>query len=195
MKYFFYLFLLIAFFNRGFSQDKNKLPYYELSNSLKTFSSGNIVSRMIDGLGFRYYWATEGLTEKDLNFRPTKQSRSSLETIDHIYDLSNMILNCALKVKNTKSNAKSLSFKEKRKITLEILKKASDIFKSTNDISQNKIIFESKGKKQTFAFWNLLNGPLADAIWHTGQITSFRRSSGNPFPKGVNVFTGKVKRK
>jgi len=42
-----------------------------------------------------------------------------------------------------------------------------------------------------FPFWNVINGPISDAIWHTGQVVSFRRTSGNPFPKGVNVLTGK----
>ncbi len=42
-----------------------------------------------------------------------------------------------------------------------------------------------------YPFWNNINGPIADAIWHVGQVVSFRRSSGNPFPKGVSVLTGK----
>jgi len=36
----------------------------------------------------------------------------------------------------------------------------------------------------------LLNGPIADALTHVGQVISFRRTSGNPIPKGVNVFMG-----
>ena len=53
-----------------------------------------------------------------------------------------------------------------------------------------KIIFGDKA----YPFWNAINGPIADALWHCGQIVSFRRSSGNPFPKGVSVFTGKVRK-
>ena len=37
--------------------------------------------------------------------------------------------------------------------------------------------------------WNFINGPLADALTHVGQINSFRRMAGNPVPK-VNVFKG-----
>lgn len=39
----------------------------------------------------------------------------------------------------------------------------------------------------------MLNGPIADALWHVGQVVSFRRSSGNPFNSKVSVFSGKVR--
>jgi hypothetical protein len=32
-------------------------------------------------------------------------------------------------------------------------------------------------------FWHLINGPMADALTHTGQISSFRRLAGNPAPR------------
>ena len=44
----------------------------------------------------------------------------------------------------------------------------------------------------TFPFWNHLNGPIADALWHSGQIVSNRRASGNPLNSKVNVFIGKT---
>lgn len=49
------------------------------------------------------------------------------------------------------------------------------------------------GKRSEFPFWNMLNGPIADALWHVGQVVSFRRSSGNPFNSKVSVFSGKVR--
>jgi len=39
---------------------------------------------------------------------------------------------------------------------------------------------------------DIINGPLADALTHVGQINSFRRINGNPCKK-VNVFNGKLK--
>ena len=53
-----------------------------------------------------------------------------------------------------------------------------------------KVVFDRQGKISSFPVWNLMNGPLQDAIYHTGQIVSFRRTTGNPIPKGVNVFLG-----
>lgn len=43
-----------------------------------------------------------------------------------------------------------------------------------------------------FPFWNVVNGPISDALYHTRQIVSFRRSAGNPMQAGVNPFLGKA---
>ena len=45
-----------------------------------------------------------------------------------------------------------------------------------------------KNTSRKLPFWYWINGPLADALTHVGQITSWRRISGNPQLKGVNVF-------
>jgi len=164
---------------------QDKLPYYQIPKEPKEYSAGTAASRMVDGLGFRYYWATEGLTQKDLAFQPNAEARTTLETIDHILGLSQVIVNATLQKENGAKQPK-MTFAEKRKKTLENLQHASKILRESKDVSQYKMIF---GKTE-FPFWNVINGPIADAIWHTGQIVSFRRSSGNPFPKGVNVLRG-----
>lgn len=173
-------------FNQVNAQD---LTYYEIPESTENYSAGAVASRMIDGLGFRFYWASEGLTEKDLQFKPTPESRTSGEKIDHILGLSQVILNAAEKKPNG-AKQPEMSFAEKRVKILNNLKKASDILKTQTDLTEFKIIFGDK----EYPFWNAINGPIADALWHCGQIVSFRRSSGNPFPKGVSVFTGKVRK-
>ena len=187
MKTFFFSILFLGIMTTINSQ--TKLPYYEIPEAPKEFTPGTVASRMLDGLGFRYYWATEGLTEKDLGFQPNKEARTTAETIDHILGLSQVILNATLKVANGTPQPK-MTFAEKRKKTLENLQQASNILRESINISEYKMIF---GEKE-FPFWNAINGPIADALWHTGQVVSFRRSSGNPFPKGVSVLTGKVKR-
>lgn len=164
---------------------QDKLPYYEIPEAPKEFTAGTTVSRMIDGLGFRYYWATEGLTEKDLLYQPSPSARTTGLTIDHILGLSEVILNATLQQPN-KSEQLKTTFVEKRKRTLENLKRASEILRESKDVSKYKMIF---GKTE-FPFWNAINGPIADAIWHVGQVVSFRRSSGNPLPKGVSVLRG-----
>jgi hypothetical protein len=65
--------------------------------------------------------------------------------------------------------------------------------KSEEEVHQMNVVFEREGKVSRFPVWNLLNGPLSDAIYHTGQLVSFRRTTGNPIQKGVNVFLGKTK--
>ncbi len=169
-------------------KEKNDLPYYEIEEAPKEYTAGAVAGRMVDGLGFRYYWATESLRDEDLAYKPSKEGRTTGETIDHILGLSHMILNATLNVPNGKTQTK-LTFTEKRKRTLKNFKKASDILKESKDLSKLKIIF---GERK-IDFWNAINGPIADATWHVGQIVSFRRSSGNPLPSGVSFLTGKKK--
>ena len=37
---------------------QEQLPFYEIGEYPTEFSSTNVVSRMIEGLGYRFYWAT-----------------------------------------------------------------------------------------------------------------------------------------
>jgi len=168
---------------------EERLPYYEIPEYSETFTAGTVASRMVDGLGFRFYWASEGLSEKDLEYQPNDDVRSTAETIDHILNLSYVIVNSTLKKANGEVDKSDMTFNQKREQTLLNLKTAADILRQSDDISQFKIIF---GERE-IPFWNQINGPIADAIWHCGQIASFRRSSGNPISSKVNHFSGTVK--
>lgn len=167
---------------------KTELPYYEIPEYSEKYTAGTVAARMVDALGFRFYWASEGLTEKDLAYKANEDGRTSKETITHIYDLSKIILNATLQQPNTKSE-ETLSFNDMRKAILNNLKTAADILRSSNDISEYKIIFGA----QEFPFWNQINGPIADAIWHCGQLVVYRRTTGNPINSKVNHFTGKIR--
>ena len=169
------------------------LPFSFIPTAPDEITTANTLTRMIQGLGFRYYWATEGLTLKDLKYRPTEEAQSTLETLQHIYGL-------AMVIKNTTENSVNPrpmqeipnGYKALRKATLSLLSIASEklILATEEEVSQMKVVFDRQGKISSFPVWNLMNGPLQDAIYHTGQIVSFRRTTGNPIPKGVNVFLG-----
>ncbi|VAV85154.1 hypothetical protein MNBD_BACTEROID02-1471 [hydrothermal vent metagenome] len=174
------------------AQDKS-LPYYELPEYSKTYTAGTVAARMVDGLGFRYYWATEGLRAEDLAYKPSEDGRTTGETIDHIYGLCRVIVNSTLKLPNDGSQGEELTFAEKRKKTLEYIKIAADILRQSDDISQFKIIFKRGENTSEFPFWNQLNGPIEDAVWHCGQVVLLRRASGNPYNSKASVFSGKVR--
>ncbi len=175
------------------AQTKNQLPFYEIPAAPENYSSGNVVTRMIDGLGYRYYWASDSLKESDLAFQPSESGKSCLETIQHIYDLSVTIKNVANSAANVRKNSKNeMSYEEMRKKTLENLFEARSSFlnKTDAEIEPLKVIFQNGENKSEFPFWNFINGPLSDAIYHTGQIVVFRRASGHPISSNVRVFTG-----
>ncbi|WP_317192059.1 hypothetical protein [Snuella sedimenti] len=191
MKQLVFFVLSILFFNQLIAQDMSKevLPYYEIPEYPETYTAGTVAARVVDGLGYRYYWATEGLRDEDLAYKPSDSGRTTAETIDHIYDLSNVILNAALQKVNVKNDDAKMTFEQKRKKTLENFKEAADIFRTSQDIS----VYTIKFGKREFPFWNGINGPIEDAVWHCGQVVLLRRASGNPFNSKANVFTGKLR--
>ena len=185
--------IIILFLTMNAMNSQEKLPFYEITEIPNEINSTNLMVRMIEGLGFRYHWATENITEKDLKYRPSKDAMSNYETIEHIYDLSNTIYNSSKSLPNIRSKKKtSMDFISLRKETLNNLKLTREVFTSFNDedLKNVKIIFQGNSGNYEFPIWNLINGPISDAIYHTGQLVSFRRTSGNPIPKGVNVFLG-----
>ena len=188
MKSLFILLLVFAITSSTMAQ-KN-VTYYNIPEPPKEYTAATVASRMVDGLGFRYYWATYGLTEKDLSYKPSSEARTSLETLKHIYDLTTVLLNSVVKKPNTGQKVPDMTFAEMRNTTLSNIEKASKILKGAKDISEYKIIFKRGENSTEYPFWNQINGPISDALWHVGQVVTFRRSSGNPLPKGVSVLTG-----
>lgn len=172
------------------------LPYREIPENPDSFSAENVVARLIDGVGFRFYWATEGLRPEDLAFRPTPEARTSEETIDHILGLSEIVLNAVNQQPNMQSGEETspLTFEVKRRKTLENLAEASHLLQyGGKKLEDSPIIFQRKESTTELPFWNMLNGPIEDAVWHIGQVVSFRRSSGNPFNSKVSLMSGKVR--
>lgn len=170
------------------------IPYHDLAAETNGYSSGAIASRMLDGLGFRFYWATDNLRQEDLDYRPGEDARTSFETITHVYEMSGIILNVAKKQPTVfPQSLEGKTFADIRSKTLQNIKVASDIIKTwkDSDFEQHPMVFKSKNGETNFPFWNLINGPISDCLWHVGQIVSFRRSSGNPFNEKVSVLSGK----
>ncbi|OEK01491.1 hypothetical protein BFP97_08140 [Roseivirga sp. 4D4] len=179
----------MVLFNLGQSQDS---PFKNISKTESEFNSGNIAARMVEGLGFRYYWASEGLRAEDLEFDPVEEGRSSRQTIDHIYSLSRFLLSALENEVFDAGNAREMSFEEVRTETLENFEKAVKILKGSesSDFADYNIKFANG---VGFPFWNAINGPISDAIYHTGQVVLMRRMSGNPINPNISVLSGSIR--
>jgi hypothetical protein len=188
------LILLLFMATQSLAQTTNELPYRQIPDYPTQYTAATVTARMIDGLGFRYYWATEGLLPKDLSFSPNGDARTTQETLFHIYELSKNILNSVNQVPNTSEKTGAMSFAELRQKTLENLKSTSDKLMTSKDedLTNYKMVFKRESGTREFPFWNEINGPISDALWHVGQVVSFRRSSGNPFNAKANVLVGKL---
>jgi uncharacterized damage-inducible protein DinB len=187
--------LLLFLFSITFMNAQD-LPYHQIPDYPEDYSSGNIVGRMIDGLGYRYYWATAGLRPEDLAYKPSGQGRTVLETLQHIYGMSEMLLESPKGEPSIRpKDFTQLTFEQLRQGTLRNLEAASHLMKGKTEENLDllKVTFQ-RGEKQTaFPYWNLLNGMLSDCIYHTGQIVLMRRTNGNPQNPKVNVFLGKTR--
>ena len=189
------IFALIIFTEMS-AMGQTTLPFSEIPDYPESYTAGTVMGRMIDGLGFRYYWATEGLTEKDLNYKPSEEARTLMETLDHLLGLSETIVNAPQSIPNVRPmDLSQLSYSQKRARTLQNLAKASELLKQgqASDMESYQVIFKSGDNQSEYPFWNMINGPIADALWHTGQVVLMRRASGNPFNSKVSVFSGRVR--
>ena len=184
------IFIPLVSFTQTTSQGDD-LPFSEIGDYPNEFSQSNIVSRMIEGLGYRYYWATKSLNENDLNYKPSDDSRTTFEVIKHIHELTIMI-SSSFENKIVDFPSEQYDYKLLREKTLLNLKYIHDELKSSPDFSKLSISFQRGDSTMSFPFWNQINGPISDALWHCGQVVMNRRASGNPLQKGVNVFIGKT---
>ena len=187
-----YLSIIYTFSLNTLGWSQSELPYKEIPSYPSKYTKGTVISRMIDGLGYRYYWATKNLRGKDLDFRPDTYARSIYETMEHIYGLSIMILNASENQVNQRIDTSQMNVNDLRLATLENLKLSSEKVSLIDKLEDFNILYQNPLKRRKLPFWHVLNGPLADAIYHTGQIVSFRRTSGNPMNPNVNVLMGKT---
>jgi uncharacterized damage-inducible protein DinB len=166
--------------------DKNQeLPFEDISKTPNDLTATNTLLRIVEGLAFRYRWATENLSEENIKFKPHPTSMSVEEVNAHIFDLVDSTFRV---FGGEKQNKDSLnSFHKLRIKSLNILADLSERLKEMSDEDLSEI---EKNTSRKLPFWYWINGPLADALTHVGQITSWRRIAGNPQLKGINVFIG-----
>ncbi len=160
--------------------DYHKIPEYP-----SHLSGTSVLVRMLDGLGFRFYWATEGLRPEDYEFRPADDVMSIGELTMHVWQLMNWVSTGALK---TRQYRKPRDGADARDQALEIIGNLREAMLATSDEELSKLRLLGK------PFWHIVNGPFSDALTHTGQINSFRRINGNPCA-GANVFKGEPPKK
>ena len=142
MKRSFFLFVIVSFvaINTVLSQNKTmkETPYAAIDSYPKVFTAATMVARTIDGLGYRYYWGTKGLTDEDLIFRPSEDASNVIETLDHLHGLTEAILNCISGKPNIRPrDEKEFSYEDLRHQSLMNLMEASDLLKANPDMDMS----------------------------------------------------------
>lgn len=153
--------------------------YRSIPSATTDVTAANVLSRMLAGIGFRFYWATEGLSDELYAFRPCDGARSVGETIDHVWDLLNWTYCATGEAGPTKPGSGKLL----RDGALDLIGRLQDALSQRDESALLSI--ELLGKP----FWPIINGPLSDVLAHTGQIATLRRLAGSPAPES-NPFEG-----
>lgn len=130
MKYFLTTLCLVGYLSLIQAQE---LPFKSIPDAPENYTAANLTARMVQGLGFRYYWATEGLMENDLKFAPAEGGRSSRQTVNHLYALSRFLLSALEKEVFNAGDAASMSFKDLRSVALKNIETAANILKGSSE--------------------------------------------------------------
>jgi hypothetical protein len=163
-----------------------QLPYHTLPEPPEEVTAATVLVRLVDGLGFRYRWATEDLRDEDYEYQPSPDSMSMRQLLGHIHGLVNWVLQSL--GEETQPLPEAPGLQEIRCLTLDKISRIRSRLLETNPEKLVSIRIRTRGGD--YPLWNMINGPLSDALTHVGQVNSWRRLNGNPVP-AHNVFLGK----
>jgi len=164
-----------------------ELPYYTLPDPPERMTAAGVMIRLLDSLGFRYRWATEGLREEDMDFQTCDSGMKLGELLHHIYRL--VAVADAFITGNEREKIELTSLEMGRKTTLDIIMEIRESLLNLDDEYLEKRQYKVPWAQKEYPLWYLINGPLSDAFTHVGQVASWRRINENPIP-GANVFYG-----
>jgi hypothetical protein len=163
------------------------LPYYTLPDPPKQMNATGLLIRFIDTFGFRYRWATEGLTENDLHFQACDTSMNLEEILTHIHGL--ISATDAFITGKKREDIKDETFEDRRRKTLVKTVRIKEELSKLDDHYLENRRYNVPWDSGEYPLWYLINGPLSDAFTHVGQVASWRRINGNPIPN-ANAFYG-----
>jgi len=136
------------------------IPYESVDEYPKKITGTSMIIRMLDGLGYRFRYATEALTREDYQFSPGQGCKTIGEIVEHIWGLVNWVCQSIFAEKA----ARPKDIESQRIHILELITKLRTYFESIDDSELTHI------KILKLPFWHIINGPLSDALTHTGQI-------------------------
>jgi hypothetical protein len=166
----------------------NSMPFNTLPEYPDNVTPGTILAWLANGTGFRFRWATEGLTMENLEFHPTPAAMSIGEVIYHIYGLLLWVHEHIGGTEQFESVPED-EMVDIREDTLHLIQCISKKLMEMDEKTLASCNIGSRRSKETVPFWHIINGPMSDILTHIGQINSWRRLAGNPTPL-ANVFRG-----
>jgi hypothetical protein len=172
------------------------LPYETFPSPPEAVDGPGVLARFVDSMGFRYRWATEGLTSEAMTFRAVEGAMTLGEVLGHLCVLvrwTESSVRSSLAGENAGSYMDFVdvpkALDDLRADTLEGLVELRTLFAGADPELLAAATITGHPNHGPQPFWCVLNGPLADFLNHVGQVASWRRMAGNPVPS-ADLFRG-----
>ena len=162
------------------------LPYDSISIPAPSPEGNALLAHLIDGAGFRFRRATEGLTDNVAAFEPPNGAMGLQALMHHMRDLAAVVGGA---VDSAGPNHDASGLDALRLATLEHLEAASAAVRSKS-ADELRAIELRLSDELNGNLMNLVHGPLSDFLTHVGQVNFVRRLAGNPAPP-TDHFNGK----
>ncbi len=138
------------------------LPFREVTHYPADVTPQAIIVRLLDGLGFRFHWATKTLREEDYAFSPGAGCKTIGQLVDHIWGLMNWIIIHG----HLPQEPRPAAYPARRVHVLALMQRLREHFADLDAADLASVQIENK------PFWHLINGPLADVLYRPDQLLS-----------------------
>jgi len=172
------------------------LPYETFPSAPELVDGPGVLARLVDSMGFRYRWATEGLTDEAMAFRPVEGSMTLGEVLAHMNVLVRWTAGSVSSSLDGETAGSYMDFVDVPEawdvLRADTLDRLVDLRALLADADPGRLAaatITGHPKSGPQPFWSMLNGPLADFLTHVGQVASWRRMAGSPAPR-ADVFRG-----
>lgn len=180
------------------------VPFSEPPEAPARFDGAGVLLRLVQGLAFRSRWASEGLPDELGGFSHGAGAMTIAGLMTHIEQLVRWVTDTVGAHEAGVDTARALEEQRAarrrgdlhtpaaaRARTLAALVELSALIARLDD--RRLATLRIGAGPDALPVWNLVNGPLADALTHVGQLSSWRRLAGSPAPK-ADVFRGRPPR-
>ncbi len=175
--------------------------YHTLPDPPGDFGAVTVLSRLLDGLGFRYRWAAAGLVAGDLSFTPGHGAMTLGELLLHMRQLVCWV---GVNVSASQKGREPVRWSEAcahlpdvgndpdalSEQVLQVIATLQTDLAQLGDERLGDVRLLASSGPDLRPLWNAINGPLADFLTHVGQLNAWRRQMDNPAPR-VDVFRGR----